>query len=436
MWQRVWNALEGWLYAPAADAAGDAARLRRGLRYPVAVLRDLAGGQLNLRAMGLVYTTLLSIIPAVALSFVVLRAFGLHRDLEPLILEFLRPVGAGAVEMTQRVMRFADGVRTGLVGSVGVIALLWTLIDTVRKVEDSFNFVWHVQRPRHLARRMTEYIGLLIAGPVVIVSVVGFSKLALDSANALAIAELPFLVRVTRLAIDLAPYAIVTTLFTAIYMVIPNTRVRLGPALVGAVSAGVLWAATGKVFTAMVVYSSSFTLVYAGFALIGAMLLWTYLGWIILLAGAQLSFYLQHPSYLRLGLLPLQLSNIEKERLALNVMVLVARGHATGAPLWTVDALSRELRMPGLAVADIVAGLEGARLLVDREDERLFPARDAASIRLVEILDAVRQQRQGQAVLRVGSLPAVQRLQDQLEAAWHTQCGDRTLRDLAADAQP
>ena len=97
-----------------------------------------------------------------------------------------------------------------------------------------------------------------------------------------------------------------------------------------------------------------------------------------------------------LGLLPLQLSNIEKERLALNVMVLVARGHATGAPLWTVDTLSRELGMPGLAVADLVAGLEGARLLVDREDERLFPARDAAHIRLVEILDAVRQQRQGQ----------------------------------------
>ncbi len=428
--------MEGWLYAPAADAAGNAARLRRGLRYPIAVLRDLAGGQLNLRAMGLVYTTLLSIIPAVALSFVVLRAFGLHRDLEPLILEFLRPVGAGAVDMTQRVMRFADGVRTGLVGSLGVIALLWTLIDTVRQVEDSFNFVWHVQRPRHLARRMTEYIGLLIAGPVVVVSVVGFSKLALDSANALAIAELPFLVRVTRLAIDLAPYAIVTTLFTAIYMVIPNTRVRLGPALVGAVSAGVLWAATGKVFTAMVVYSSSFTLVYAGFALIGAMLLWTYLGWIILLAGAQLSFYLQHPSYLRLGLLPLQLSNIEKERLALNVMVLVARGHGAGAPLWTVDGLSRELRMPGVAVADIVTGLESAHLLVDREDERLFPARDAASIRLVEILDAVRQQRQGQAVLRVNSLPAVQRLQDQLEAAWHAQCGNRTLRDLAADGQP
>ena len=71
---------------------------RRSLRYPFAVLRDLAGGQLNLRAMGLVYTTLLSIIPAVALSFVVLRAFGLHRGLEPLILEFFRPVGASAGE--------------------------------------------------------------------------------------------------------------------------------------------------------------------------------------------------------------------------------------------------------------------------------------------------------------------------------------------------
>jgi membrane protein len=399
----------------------------------VAVLRDLAEGQLNLRAMGLVYTTLLALIPAVALSFVVLRAFGLHRGLEPLILEFFRPVGDGAVDLTRRVMRFADTVRTGLVGSVGVAVLLWTLIGTVQKVEDSFNFVWRVQQPRNFARRMAEYIGLLLAGPVVIVSVIGFSKLALDSASAMVMADLPLLARAAHLALNLAPYAIVTTLFTAIYLIIPNTRVRFGPALIGALAAGVLWAAMGKLFTVLVVTSSRFTLVYAGFALIGALLLWTYLGWIILLAGAQLSFYLQHPAYLRIGLAPLRLSGEERERLGLNVMYLVARNHATGAPLWSIDELSRELGVPGVAIADMVEALERARLLVDRDDERLFPARDAAGIRLIEILDAVRQHRGAHAFLKVVSLGPVQRLQDSLQGAWQRDCGTRTLRDLVGD---
>jgi len=436
MWSQLWEFVERWLYAPDADAAGASGRLRRGLRYPVAVLRDLAGGELNLRAMGLVYTTLLAIIPAVALSFVVLRAFGLHRDLEPLLLEFFRPVGDGAADLTRRVMRFADGVRTGLVGSVGFALLLWTLMGTVKKVEDCFNFVWHVRRPRRFARRVAEYVGLLVAGPVVIVAVIGFSKLALDSANALAVAELPFLARRTRLAIELAPYAIVTALFMAIYVIIPNTRVRPGPAFGGALAAGVLWAATGKLFTAMVVYTSRLTLIYAGFAIIGAVLLWTYLGWLILLAGAQLSFYLQHPGFLRLGLGRPRLSAVESEQLGLNLMALVARDRATGRPLWTVDTLCRALQLPGVAVADAVEALERTGLLRDADGERLALARDAGDIRLTQILDAMRAPQPGRMVFRMTPLPAVRELQSGFDAAWRAACGTQTLRDLIDAAPP
>lgn len=435
MWLPIWEFIERWLYAPASESGRWSSLARRGLRYPVAVFRDLAGGQLNLRAMSLVYTTLLAIIPAVALSFVVLRAFGLHHELEPLVLEFFRPVGAGAVQLTQRVMHFADGVRTGLVGSVGLATLLWTLIGTVRKVEDSFNFVWRVQQPRGFARRMAEYVGLLLAGPVVIVSVIGFSKLALDRANALAMAELPLLARVTDLALHLAPYAIATTLFTVIYLIIPNTRVRLLPAVAGALAAGILWAAMGQLFTAMVVYTTHFTLIYAGFALIGAVLLWTYLGWTILLAGAQLSFYLQYPNYLRLGLAPLNLTNVEKERLALNVMFLVARAQAGGAPPWRIDSMSRELGVPGIAIADIVQSLQRARLLLDRTDEQLAPAGEAAAVRLMDILDALRLQRYAHPHLQVRSLAPVQALQEELQQAWRQQCGGRTLGELVAAGQ-
>jgi membrane protein len=434
MWRQLWEWVERWLYAPEADAAGWLAGLRRGLRYPVAVLRDLAGGELSLRAMGLVYTTLLAIIPAVALSFVVLRTFGLHHDLEPLLLEFFRPVGDGAADLTRRVMRFADGVRTGLVGSVGFALLLWTLMGTVKKVEDCLNFVWHVRRPRRFARRVAEYIGLLVAGPVVVVAVIGFSKLTLDSANALAVAELPFLARRMRIAIELAPYALVTALFTAIYLIMPNTRVRLGPAFGGALCAGILWATTGKLFTAMVVYTSRLTLIYAGFAIIGAVLLWTYLGWIILLAGAQLSFYLQHSGFLRLGLGRPRLSGVETELLGLNLMALVARDQAAGRPLWTVDTLCREMQLPGVAVADAVEALARAGLLQDADGERLAPARDPGGIRITQILDAMRAPQPGRMAFRLTPLPAVREVQAGFDAAWRSGCGTQTLRDLLESA--
>jgi membrane protein len=136
------------------------------LRYPYAILRDLSRGQINLYAMGLVYATLLSLIPLIAFAFAVLKAFGAHRELAPVIEEFFRPLGEkGSLELTQRVMEFADSVSTGLVGSVGLALLLWTLLGTIKKVEDGFNFVWRVEHARSFARRVTEYIALLIVGP-------------------------------------------------------------------------------------------------------------------------------------------------------------------------------------------------------------------------------------------------------------------------------
>ncbi len=336
MWARIWTFLDWCFFGPASDRPGVLGATLRLLRYPYAVVRDLARGEINLRAMGLVYTTLLSLIPLLAFSLSILRIFGGHRDIEPIVYEFFRPVGgAAATELTGRVVQFAHRVSSGVVGSVGLALLAWTLVGTIKKVEDSFNFLWHVDQPRSFARRIAEYTTLLIAGPVLLVAFVGVSHAALASAPVQEMVRLPLLQRLRGTGISLAPYAMVTAFFTALYMLVPNTRVQWRAALTGAVVGGVLWAAIGKMFTALVVYSTRLTIVYAGFAFVVAALLWTYFGWLILLAGAQLSFYVQNPSYLRLGLQQLRLSSVELEQLALKLMYFVGRSHVAGGRRWT-----------------------------------------------------------------------------------------------------
>ena len=149
-----WRQLDGWLWGGLAHGNGLTARALRQLRYPYAVIRDLTLGDVNLRAMGLVYNTLLALIPLLALSFAVLKVFGAQRDLEPLLLEFFRPVGDAASQLTGRVMSFVDGVSSGLVGVLGFALLLWILMGTLQKVEDSFNYLWRVEQPRTLGRRI------------------------------------------------------------------------------------------------------------------------------------------------------------------------------------------------------------------------------------------------------------------------------------------
>jgi membrane protein len=435
MWARIWAFLDWCFFGPASGRTGTLGALLRLLRYPYAVVRDLSRGEINLRAMGLVYTTLLSLIPLLAFSFAILKAFGGHRDLQPIVYEFFRPVGAAAAtELTNLVMQFANRVSSGLVGSVGLALLAWTLVGTIKKVEDSFNFVWHVEQPRSFARRLAEYTALLIAGPVLLVGFLGLSHAALSSAPVQEVVQLPLLHRLRGSVIVVAPYVMVTVFFMALYMLIPNTRVQWRAALTGALAGGILWAAVGKMFTAFVVYSTRLTIVYAGFAFVVAALLWTYFGWLILLAGAQLSFYVQNPTYLRLGLQQLRLSSVELEQLALKLMYLVGRSHVAGGRRWSVNRLATELGLPGIAVAQTVGAFERAGLLLVTDEDELVPARDIGGIGVCEILDIARSQSSGHVAPRNLPIPPVDRVLASVEEARRNRCSDLTLRDLVDEA--
>lgn len=432
MYDAFWNWLDRILFGEFSEGATPHALALRILRYPYAILRDLARGQINLYAMGLVYATLLSLVPLLAFAFAILKAFGAHHELEPVILEFFKPVGMHAQELTQRVMDFADSVSTGIVGSVGLALLLWTLLGTIKKVEDGFNYLWRVEHARSFARRVTEYVALLIVGPIVIVSFLGMSHRAFDSASAGINRYMPFADRMMDWALQVSPFIMVGAIFTAVYMFVPNTKVKWKPALIGGVTAGVLWAVVGKLFTGLVVASTRLSVVYAGFALIVASLIWTYFGWLILLIGAQLSFYVQNRNYLRLGLVELRLSAVQRETLTLKVMYLIARSYCTGdgKQRWTVDTLAHELGMPGIGISRIVSALETAHLLTVTDDEHLLPARDLGSIPIQEIMDIARNEKAGQVAPRNIKLPAVDEIAATMDAAWRKSCGEMTLRDL------
>ncbi|HEU5134474.1 MAG TPA: YihY/virulence factor BrkB family protein [Steroidobacteraceae bacterium] len=429
-----WNWLDRILFGEFSEGTTPGGLTLRILRYPYALLRDLSRGQINLYAMGLVYATLLSLVPLLAFAFAVLTYFGGHRELQPIILEFFKPMGARAEEFTLKVMEVADDISSTLIGSVGLVLLLWTLLGTIKKVEDGFNFLWHVEQARSFARRVTEYVSLLIVGPIVVVTFLALSHKAIESASAGFGRYVPFFERLTDISIDVAPYFMVAAIFTAVYMLVPNTRVKWKPALIGGVTGGILWAAVGKIFTALVVYSTRLDVVYAIFASAVAALLWTYFGWLILLVGARLSFYVQNRNYLRMGLTELRMSAVQREQLTLKVMYLIGRSYHDGKTRWSVDSMAHELAMPGIAVSRIVHALEGAHLLTMTDDECLLPARDLGKISIQEIVDIARNEKAGQVGWRNLKIPAVDSISKTMDDAWRKSCGEMTLRDLIEES--
>jgi membrane protein len=186
-----------------------------------------------------------------------------------------------------------------------------------------------------------------------------------------------------------------------------------------------------QVFADLYTHARSITIVYAGFALVIAALVWTWAGWLILLIGVQVSFYLQNPGYLRLGLVELRLSAAETEDLALRIMLLVGRSHVQGARRWHNEGLARALRVPGIAVAQVTGILEQAKLLAADETESWLPGRDIDHITLREILRVVRNPRSTLVDHAAAKpLPGVDALREELQQATDAALGGRTLGQL------
>lgn len=404
----------------------------RGLRYPVALIRDWLAGELNVRAMSLAYTTLLSIVPLIAFSISILKGLGAHADLAAILYEFFRPIGGAAPQLTASVMQFVKNMRGDVLGSIGLAFLFYTVVTTIQKIESSFNFVWRIGRSRSLARRFGEYVSAAIAGPVLLAAALGVLASAHDSPIARWLGGIMPLHWTFSVLGKLLPYLIVTLVFTAMYALVPNTRVQPKAALVGGLSAGVLWALIGKAFTAFILYSSQLIAIYTSFAVVLTTLIWVYLSWLVLLIGAQLAFYVQNPQYLRHGQKRIELAGSDRESAALTIMFLIARDHARGTGTWTARRLAEELDLPGSALDPVLDCLERAGLIATTELGWLLPCRDIRAIKLAQVLDAVRAPNPETGDLGARLPARAEAIARELEESLHARLGDRTLNDLIA----
>lgn len=402
------------------------------MRYLYALTRDIISGQITLRAMSLVYTTLLSVVPLIAFSFSVLKGFGVHKSLEPLLYNFLLPLGDRGAEITTEVIALVDNVKGGLLGGISLAFFIYTALSMVQKIESSFNYVWHVDKPRSVARRFTEYFSVLLIGPLVMTIALGMIASIRSNQFVQMLIENDVVGSTVVRAGQFMPYVLVAMVFTFLYKFMPNTRVRLRSALVGGLTAGVIWASMSAFFASFILYATRTQLIYSGFAVAITTLIWLYINWLVLLLGAQIAFYHQQPAFLRIGRREPQLSNAMRERVALNVMLLVGRAFQNSDSTVSFHDLSRTLEIPTIALAPIVGSLEDAGLLTATESEQMLPGRDISRIRIADILAVVRQRGETGSYKDPVWSGEVESLCEELDNAITAVVADRTLAQVLA----
>ncbi len=421
-----------WSYDPC-EPGPQASHWHHFLQIMALVVRDLMGGMLILRSMSLVYTTLLAFIPLLAGSMWVLKWLGVHEQLEPGLARLLEPLGDQSAKFSSRVVEFVENLETGLLGILGFGLLFFAAISLMRKIDSALHHTWRLQNKRGWVRRLSIYFSLLAVGPALVFSALAVTASLTSHVMLAAVNTLPLLGDMVGIFGKYLPYILVTGAFTLIYLTVPNTRVRLGSAFYGGLIAGVIWASTGILFATFAGSSTSYTVIYSGFAIIMLLMIWVYLSWLILLIGASIAYYHQNPEQLKRGNLKIHLSARMHEQLTLQLMLNIARSQGRGLNFETsVENLARQQQVPAEFLQPVLNNLEANDLLRRTNDKMLSyqPSRPATLIRLIDIISCSRAAEEFDSGDSIKCDQSISNLLNDIESRYESVFGELTLADL------
>jgi membrane protein len=346
------------------------------------------GDVLNLQAMSLTYSTLLSMVPFLAVMFSVLKAFGVENGLEPFLMQLLQPLGEAASQVTSSIIKFVENIRVGILGAAGTAMLFYTVVTLVAKVEDALNQIWRLPHSRTWGQRITAYLSVVLVGPVMV-----FTALALTaSAQSYWLVERLFQIGLVSyiftLTTSVMPFVLLCATFTFLYKLMPYTKVRLSSALIGGATAGILWQLVGTAFAAFVANSARYAAIYSGFAIMIIFLIWLYVGWLIFLIGGEVTYFHQHPSAFVREALAGGRGYRFQEWLALSALVEIARRHFSDEPPWDQAELAARFGVSNLG--NLIDEFVRARILLkSAEPEGVALAKPPENVTVKDILDLV-----------------------------------------------
>lgn len=383
-----------------------------------ALFASIHKGGLDYRAASLAYTTLLSFIPGLALSFSLLKTFGEQDHLKPFLLDVLEPLGDQAPPLINQILALINRVNVGVLGFMGVAALLYMVIAMLREIESAFNYIWRVRDASGLVRRAGEYLTIALLGPVLAFSSIGITKSIPGGQSMVKLAKAgPFSVLIDY-GSDVMSLLSVIAVFTFIYAYIPKTKVSIKAALFGGVLGGVAWNLSGYWFSSFVAESSNYRALYSSVLMVILFMMWLQLSWLILLVGGQAAMFFQYPYYMDGGYAYRNLGFQVKQRLGLSIMALISQAFLRHEPPWTIHRLSAVLLLPPEIIREALDDLQLGGLLEEtmRGDGSYVPSQEISNIKVADVLQAMQQGRDdGKCISPTSALPEINKLLTDLE---------------------
>ncbi len=365
------------------------------LQIVIMTFKGFNEDRVQLRASALTYYSLLSIVPIFAMAFGIAKGFGLDEKLTEIITEKL----SAHQEIMHQVINFANtmlnNTKGGVIAGIGVVLLLWSVLKVMSHIEESFNAIWGIGKGRSIIRKFTEYIAIMIVGPILLILSSSLTVYISSKTEMLVnnVQMLHYAKTGVSFFLGFSPYFVFWLLLTMVYMVMPNTKVKFLSALVGGVISGTLFVLVQWAYVKFQIGVSQFNAIYGSFAALPLFLIWLRISWLIVLFGAELSFSYQNLEIFKLSNESENISLNFKKKLSVYIVHYVVKEFYKGnAP--TIQEIKNKLSLPFKVVSKISEELidSGIFSKIDSDnykEMKLQPAIDTSKISITFIIKSL-----------------------------------------------
>ena len=360
------------------------------LKTFVLTARTFISDKLNRKASALTYNTLLAIVPTLALIFAIARGFGFQTIIESSLVERMPAQAETLRKSFAFVNSYLEYAKGGVFVGIGVVILLYSVWNLFSSIEEVFNEIWHIKKPRAVANQLMGYLSAVIVVPVLLIVSSGFSVFVSSSFSQTEIGQL--INPVAGIGLKLMPYIINILIFSVAYIIIPNTKVKISSALFAGALAGLAFQALQIIYINGQIWLSSYNKIYGNFAAVPLLLLWLQLSFLIFLFGANLAYAFQNNQNYAFETDIQKITRRYKDFLYLVIAHIVVKRFEREEPPLTVEEISQQNRIPARLANNLTAKLVEANIFTvgvseDGQSTTYLPAFDINKMSVALVLD-------------------------------------------------
>ena len=375
------------------------AMLIKSLKIIILSVQGFSRDLCPLRASALTLYSILSIVPIIAMLFGIAKGFGFETMLEQQLLEHAPDQDTLVIQLISFAQNLLESTKGGVIAGIGIVVLFWTIINVISNIEESFNFIWKIGKGRSISRKFSDYLSLMLLAPVLLI--------AASSMTVFLKTKITWLITVIHLpefgtwlvlrGLGLSPLALMIVLFAFTFIFMPNHKINFRAGIIAAIVTGILYHLSQWAYLSLQIGASSYNAIYGSFAALPLFVVWLQVGWMIVLLGCEVAFFLQNYEIYRNNNRFSDLSFSLKKVIALQITHLIIKSFIQLDNPLTATEIATKLVIPIAVIQPVLLNLIASHIIVefkdpdDVNDEVYQPAVDINRLTIAYIINALEQ---------------------------------------------